>query len=73
MNDLLALDNRNIKAVDEDAIKNKDRYLFTCEVYDNVTKTSIVNEGFNCSHIIGIIVKLNEILAKLSNAKMPTR
>lgn len=56
-----------------ETIKNKDRYLFTCEVYDNDTKTSIINEGFNCSHIIGVIVALNQIIAKLSGTKLPSR
>ena len=47
-------------------VKNPHRFLFTCEIYDNETKQSIVNEGFNCSSLLVVIVNINEILHRLS-------
>jgi hypothetical protein len=45
---------------------NKDRFLFTVEIYDNETKEKIVYEAFNTSGLTPIVLKLNEIINKVT-------
>jgi hypothetical protein len=41
---------------------NKDRYMFTVEIYDNEKKLHLFNEGFNGSSLTFVINKLTQIL-----------
>lgn len=41
------------------------RYMVTVEVYDNDTKTSLVNEAFNCDHIGVAINALEDAIEEI--------
>lgn len=48
---------------------NNDRYCFLCEIYDNETKTKLINSAFNSSHLDLIIGELDLITVRLLNLR----
>lgn len=45
------------------------RYMFSVDIYDNETKTSVINEGFNCDAVSPIVETLRELADTLEQRR----